>query len=156
MAFLFHYVYCVFRGNAVLLDGRGGTFAEDLRTVGAGDVMFAISVEPDADERVRAVGYTKCQGGSAVVLTDSLVSPLAKNADHVLIVRTESASFFHSMAPLVAVAEALIVLMVARGGQAALEPIAESELQLGESDAYWQRQAPTRGGPSATRKAAPS
>ena len=101
VAFLFHYVYCVFRGNAVLLDGRGGTFAEDLRTVGAGDVMFAISVEPDADERVRAVGYTKCQGGSAVVLTDSLVSPLAKNADHVLIVRTESASFFHSMAPLV-------------------------------------------------------
>ena len=139
MAFFFHYVYRLFRSNAVLLEGHAGTFADDLRALGSGDVMLAISVEPYTVETVKAVEYAKGQGAAAVVLTDSLVSPLAESADHVLIVNNETPSFFHSVAPAIAVAEALIVLMVAEGGSPALAAIAKSESQLADFDAYWRQ-----------------
>lgn len=152
VAFFFDYVCRMFRGDTVLLDGRGGTFADDLRALGPGDVMLAISVEPYTYETVRAIGYTKRQGGTAVALTDSVVSPLAKDADHVLIVGTDSPSFFHSIVPAMALAEALIGLMVAKGGGAALDTIADAEVQLGEFDAYWHRDPPARGGRRARRR----
>lgn len=144
VAFFFHYVYRMFRDNAVLLDGRGGTFADELRVLGPGDIVLAISVDPYTHETVRAVEYAKRQGGTALVLTDSPVSPLARNADHVIIVGTESPSFFHSIAPAMALAEALVILMVARGGRKALDSIAESEGQLDDFDAYWHREEPPR------------
>ena len=139
VAFFFHYVYRMFRSNAVLLEGHAGTFADGLRALTSGDVMLAISVEPYTVETVKAVEYAKGQGAAVVVLTDSLVSPLAESADHVLIVNNETPSFFHSVAPAIAVAEALIVLMVAEGGPLALESIEKSEGQLANFDAYWRR-----------------
>ncbi|MDP6573348.1 MAG: MurR/RpiR family transcriptional regulator [Rhodospirillales bacterium] len=140
VAFFFHYVYRMFRSNAVLLEGHAGTFADGLRALASGDVMLAISVEPYTVETVKAVEYAKGQGAAVVVLTDSLVSPLAESADHVLIVNNETPSFFHSVAPAIAVAEALIVLMVAEGGPATLESIEKSEGQLANFYAYWRSQ----------------
>jgi DNA-binding MurR/RpiR family transcriptional regulator len=72
-----------------------------------------------------------------VVVTDSLVSPLVESGDNVLIVNDESPSFFHSIAPAMAVVESLIVLLVARGGDETLRAIEESERHLVEIKAYW-------------------
>ncbi len=161
VAFFFHYAYSMFRDNAVLLDGRGGTLADGLRSFGPGDVIFAISFEPYTFETVRAVDYATEHGGQAVVMTDSLVSPLAKNADHILIVRNESPSFFRSIAGAVAAVEALIVLMTAEGGEAALAAIRDSESQLESFDAYWhgkaskRRQSRKHGATPRRRKALP-
>jgi DNA-binding MurR/RpiR family transcriptional regulator len=139
VAFFFSHVYRMFRSNGILLQGPGGTFADELRTLRSGDATFAISVQPYSHETVRAVEYTKRQGGKALVLTDSPVSPLARYADRVLIAAVETPSFFHSMTPAMAAAEALITLMVARGGAPALESIEESEAQLEEFKAYWHQ-----------------
>lgn len=152
VAFFFHYAYRMFRGNATLLEGRGGTFADDLRTFGERDLMFAISIEPFTDETVRAVEYAKDRGGTAVVMTDSLVSPLAKRADHVVTVRTGTPSFFHSIAAAITTAEALVAVMVARGGKSALYAIEESERQLGRFDAYWHKESRKRRSRSTRRK----
>lgn len=151
VAFFFHYVYGMFRTNGVLLDAGGGAFADDLRAFGAEDVMFAVSVDPYTHETVLAAEYAKDHGGTTVVLTDSLASPLIRNADHALIIEKDSPSFFHSVAPALTVAEALLALMVARGGRGALDAIAESEHQLRIFDAYWTRPAKGRrgGGPGA-------
>ncbi len=143
VAFFFHYVYSMFRDNAVLLEGRGGTFADDLRAFASRDLMLAISFEPYSRETVKAVEYARARGGTSVVLTDSRVSPLAKIAHEVLIVGNESPSFFHSLAAAMAVVEALIVLMVAKGGAGTLTSIEESERQLEDFDAYW-KPAPKR------------
>ena len=141
VAFFFNYVYRMFRSNAVLLEGGAGTFADGLRGLGKGDVMFAVSIHPYSQATVMAVEYARKLGGTAVVLTDSLVSPLAKDADRVLIMRNDSPSFFHSIAPAFAVVEALVVLMVAQSGQSALKAIAESERQLENFDAYWHQRS---------------
>jgi DNA-binding MurR/RpiR family transcriptional regulator len=145
VAFFFHYSYHMFRGNAVLLEGPGGTFSDDLREFGPEDVIFAISFEPYTYETVRAVEYAKDRGGIAVVMTDSPVSPLASNADHMLNIRNESPSFYHSISAAMATAEALISLLVAEGGSEALTSIEESENQLESFDAYWHKKKPVKG-----------
>ncbi len=139
IAFAFHYVHRMFRSNSVLLDGRSGTFADDLRDLGPGDVVFAISVEPYSQETVRAVEFARRRGARAVVMTDSHVSPLTAGADCCLVVRKENPSFFDSIASAISLAEVLNALMVADGGEAALKALAESEEQLDAFGAYVQR-----------------
>ncbi|MBL6933694.1 MAG: MurR/RpiR family transcriptional regulator [Rhodospirillales bacterium] len=139
VACFFHYAYSMFRDNAIMLDGRGGAFSDGLRNFCKDDVILAISFNPYSIETVRAIDYAKDHGGKAVVMTDSPVSPLAKNADKVLIIKNESPSFFHSVAAGVAVAEELIALLVVEGGQSALDAIGESEKQLDSFNAYWHQ-----------------
>lgn len=138
IAFSFHYAYRMFRTNVRLLDGRGGTFADDLREVGVGDAVVAISIVPYTAETVRAVAYAQERGATVVALTDTILSPLATHADHTLLVSCDGPSFFGSLAAALALVEALIVLLVADGGDAALEAIEESERQLEACDAYWR------------------
>lgn len=138
VAFFFHYVYRVFRDNGVLLHAQGGTFTDELRNITDSDVLVAISFEPYTRETVAAVEYAHSCGGAAVVITDSLVSPLARHAKHVLLTENESPSFFHSVAPALSATEALMALMVARGGNKALKAISESENQLNQFSAYWR------------------
>lgn len=137
VAFYFHYVYRVFRDNAVLLHAQGGTFSDELRNFTAADVVLAVSFEPYSKETVAAVEFARARGGGAVAVTDSLVSPLARSADKVLLIENESPSFFHSVAPAMSAMEALVALMVAQGGAEALDAISESEAQLNQFDAYW-------------------
>lgn len=151
VAFFFHYAYRMFRANAVLMGERGGTVADELRDAGSGDVLFAISIEPYTTETVRAVEFAKARGASVVVVTDSPVSPLAKRADVALLVQHDSPSFFGSVAAALAVVEALIVILVAQGGNTALESIEESERQLARFEAYWQGVVAAGNRPSARR-----
>lgn len=137
IGFYFHYVYGVFRTNSLLMDGYGGTFADRMRGFGAGDVLFAISFDPYSAKTVQAVEFARENGGSSVVMTDSLVSPLVDDPDRTLIIRNESPSFFPSIAPAMAVVEALVALMVLNDGDDAVTAIRRSERQLRHFDAYW-------------------
>jgi DNA-binding MurR/RpiR family transcriptional regulator len=65
-----------------------------------------------------------------VALTDSAVSPLARIAAASILVATESPSFFHTMTPLLAVAEILAALVAGRGGNKALAALEHTEAQL--------------------------
>lgn len=140
VAYYFHYAYRMFRPDLTLLDGRGGTFADDLRDFASGDALVAISVEPYSAETVRAVRYAKRRGGRVVAITDTPLSPLAAGADQALLVRCEGPSFFGSIAAAMAVAEALTVLLLAHGGEEALHALAESEQHLQRFDAYWRQE----------------
>lgn len=139
IAYFFHYAYSMFRDNAVLLDGRGGAFSDGLRGFGSDDVILAISFSPYTLETVRAIDYAKARGGKVIVISDSPVSPLARGADELLVIKNESPSFYHSVAAGVTVAEELITLLVVDGGKAALNAIEESERQLEIFNAYWHQ-----------------
>jgi len=54
-----------------------------------------------------------------------------------LLVRTSSPSMFHSVVPAMSVAQALILLMMAEGGEKALSELTETESLLSEFEAYW-------------------
>ena len=136
-AFYTHYACSMFRGDCILLDGPGGTYADNMRGIGANDAMLIFSLEPYAAEVVQAATFAVEQGAEVVAVTDSLISPLAALTPHLLLVGTDGPALFKSVVPAMAVAQALVVQMLAQGGQSALDAVATSERQLDRFEAYW-------------------
>ena len=56
------------------------------------DVMIGISFPRYSTMAVDAMNYARSQGAHAIAITDSMVSPLIKSADSVLIARSDMAS----------------------------------------------------------------
>ena len=139
VAYIFHYVRSLFGASSVLVDGAGGTGVDLLRTIGSADVMLAISVKPYTRHTVHAARYSRARGVGIVAVTDSEMSPLAALAEETLIVRTETPSFFHTMAPAFAAVECLAALVAARRGSQTLAAIAASEKQLAAFDTFMVR-----------------
>jgi DNA-binding MurR/RpiR family transcriptional regulator len=129
-AWHFHYMLSLLGDKTVMLDDAGGTGLDALRDAGPGDVVLAASVKPYARATVEAARYAAAEGVPVVALTDSEVSPLAQVASAVIVIATESPSFFHTMTPLLAVAEILAALVAGRSGHKALDALARAEAQL--------------------------
>lgn len=136
IAFYFFYVLSLFRNDATLLADSGGVVIDKARVMGPGESLFVVSFEPYTRETAIVSQVAKDRGTTVVAMTDSRVSPLSRHADHTLLVNTESPSFFQSMAPPMAAAEALLAVMVSLGGDDALARIADSEKFLRETRAY--------------------
>lgn len=129
-AWHFHYMLSLLGDKTVMLDDAGGTGLDAIRDAGPGDVVLAASVEPYARATIDSARYAAAQGVPVVALTDSEVSPLAQIAVATILVATESPSFFHTMTPLLAVAEILAALVAGRGGNKALAALEHTEAQL--------------------------
>ena len=65
----------------VLLDSLGGMFAEQGKTVREGDVLLAVSFSPYANEVLKLVEVVHPRDVPVIVITDSILSPLAPFAD---------------------------------------------------------------------------
>lgn len=145
-AFFFHYVLRFFRADSQLVDSHGGAFVDDLRAIGPGDLLVAISIEPYTAEVVRAAQFARKHGAKVLAITDTRLSPLRKAATETLLSVNRSASFFHSILPVLALIQALIALLAARGGGKALAAIAQAEKQLEWFHAYWPQAGASRRG----------
>src|SRR6266508_3193223 len=113
VAYMFHYVRSLFGSCSVLVDGAGASGVDVLRTIGRNDVLLAISVKPYTRHTIEAATYASDRGTRVIALTDSELSPLAVLADKTILVRTETPSFFHTMAPALAAVECLAALVAA-------------------------------------------
>jgi DNA-binding MurR/RpiR family transcriptional regulator len=136
VAYIFHYVRSLFGSNSVLVDGSGATGIDTLRTIGRSDVLLAISVKPYVRQSIEAAKFAKERGARIVAMTDSEMSPLVSLADRVILVGTETPSFFHTMAPAFAAVECIAALVAARRGPAALAALEASERQLAAFGTY--------------------
>jgi DNA-binding MurR/RpiR family transcriptional regulator len=140
-ALFFHYVYHLFRANAVLLEPP---VIDGLRAIGRGDLLVVVSLAPYAAESVEAARYAAEEGALVLALTDEALSPIARGAEATLLAGAATPSFFHSMVSTMALVQALLALLVARGGAAALAAIETSERQLERFNAYWTDETPRR------------
>lgn len=84
-----------------------------------------------------AVSHAVRAGADVIAITDSAVSPLARRARHTLMVATNGPVLFQSIVAAQSLAQAIIALLVARGGQAALTAIAGREADFRRHNAYW-------------------
>jgi DNA-binding MurR/RpiR family transcriptional regulator len=137
IAFQFRYAYNLIARNGVLFDGVGGTVHDQVDALGPGDVLIAISQSPYSTPTVDAVTTAGKRGVTVVALTDSALSPLARNAAHFLLFRADSISFFPSMIAPLALVELLVAWLAARGGKAVLKRLAEVDARLAAQRAYW-------------------
>lgn len=129
-AWHFHYMLSLLGDRTVMLDDAGGTGLDAIRGAGTADVLLAASVEPYARATIDGARYAAACGVPVVAITDSAVSPLAQIATSAVLVATESPSFFHTMTPLLAVAEILAALIAGRDGSEAQAALGRTEAQL--------------------------
>ncbi|MCD0505922.1 MurR/RpiR family transcriptional regulator [Bordetella petrii] len=135
-AFYFNYACGMFQHNTTLLSGIAGTFADDLRRAGPDDALLVFSYEPYARDAVSALRFARDRGLRIVSVTDSAVSPTAAQATALIVAANNTPSLFPSVVPALSVAQTLVALLVARGGQASLQAIEKSESQLREFAVY--------------------
>lgn len=88
----------------------GGTevAAGRLMSVGAGDLLIAVSFPRYARDAVRLMRYARDRGAKVVAITDSPASPIAAGADAALFAPAEHPALSSSYAAAVAVIETLI------------------------------------------------
>ena len=82
---------------------------EQVLRVGPGDVLFGISFPRYSKRTLSAMQYARDRGAKVIALTDSQLSPLARVADHLLLARSDMASFVDSLVAPLSVINALIV-----------------------------------------------
>jgi DNA-binding MurR/RpiR family transcriptional regulator len=135
-AFYFNYACGMFLHNTTLLTGTGGIFADELRGAGPDDALVVFSYDPYTRGAVSAVAYAHAQGLSIVAITDSLLSPIAAQAEAAIIASNATPSLFPSVVPAMEAAQILAALLIASGGQASLREVEKSEAQLRQFAVY--------------------
>lgn len=136
-AFIFHYAFQLFRDRCHLLDTRAGIFADQLRGISGQDSMLVVSFPPYTQLTIDAISFAAESGARIIAITDSVVSPAAKAAEHTIVTRIASPSFYHSLTGALSVCQALITLLVARSGADAVKIVEAAEQQLSRISAYW-------------------
>jgi DNA-binding MurR/RpiR family transcriptional regulator len=127
-----------FMGLPFDAENRGGvTLATRLATVGPGDVVIGTAAWWVIRDTREALAVARERGATTVAVVDNRASPLAQVADHVLITRTESVSFFQSMSGPLAVFNALIAEIAVAGGADLRERMDATTRMFERLDVAW-------------------
>ncbi|MCG8490032.1 MAG: MurR/RpiR family transcriptional regulator, partial [Sneathiellales bacterium] len=137
VASFFHYATRVFFQNSKLVQGCAGLFREEIEGISGKDLVVAIAFEPYTRETVETTNLAKERGCKVIAITDSSVSPLAKNADFVFLVANRSPSFYRSLSGALSVAQALVAAIVTHLGESAVQALEQSDASLRASNTYW-------------------
>jgi DNA-binding MurR/RpiR family transcriptional regulator len=117
LAHQFWYVARMAFGHLVPIPRHGSQAIDDLALVGEDDLLVALTFQPYRAETMSAVRMVQRRRARVIGITDSVTSPLALEADQVLICPTHTPQFFQSHAAATGLLEALIALLVARAGE---------------------------------------
>jgi DNA-binding MurR/RpiR family transcriptional regulator len=111
---LMRYVLTMLGKRAVLLDASGGLTTHMANLVRPRDMLIAVSFRFYANEVVNVV--ESCAGRQVPILaiSDSTLSPLAKNASVLFTVPEHEYSFSRSLAAPMCLAQALLVNLAAK------------------------------------------
>ena len=108
-SFLGFYFNPLFENVTLVHTNSVSEIFEQVLRVGPGDVLFGISFPRYSKRTLSAMKYARDRGARVIALTDSQLSPLARVADHVLLARSDMASFVDSLVAPLSVINALIV-----------------------------------------------
>lgn len=108
-SFLGFYFNLLFENVTLVHTNSVSEIFEQVLRVGPGDVLFGISFPRYSKRTLSAMKYARDRGARVIALTDSQLSPLARVADHVLLARSDMASFVDSLVVPLSVINALIV-----------------------------------------------
>jgi DNA-binding MurR/RpiR family transcriptional regulator len=113
IAVLLRYVLTMLHRRVVLLDPSGGLAPEMARTMTDGDVLVAISFRHYAKEVILISDIARESGTPVVAITDSELSPLAKNASVLFTIPEEEYSFSRSLAAPMCLAQSIAISLAA-------------------------------------------
>jgi DNA-binding MurR/RpiR family transcriptional regulator len=111
---LLRYVLTMLGKRVVLLDASGGLATHMARVIKRSDLLFAVSFRFYATEVVNIVEQAASRGVPIIAMTDSTLSPLAKNATVLFAVPEHQYTFSRSLAAPMCLAQALTVGLAAK------------------------------------------
>lgn len=97
-----------------LISGLGGGYREQMRSIGANDLLIAISFTPYGKESQQCVRIAHHNKAKTLIITDSTLSPLAKRANGLLLVNEGSAFAFRSLSATLCLCQALFLALAYR------------------------------------------
>jgi DNA-binding MurR/RpiR family transcriptional regulator len=105
----------------------GHTLAEDLSLLQKGDLLIAISLKPYTKDTVDACRVARQQKLDIIAITDSVSSPLASEAENILITYIEKDYFFTPIAAAILCIETILSAVVKRLGDKASRRLHHTE-----------------------------
>jgi DNA-binding MurR/RpiR family transcriptional regulator len=96
------------------MDGVGGLANHQVDSIGAEDLLVAISYPPYAQETLEIVQRAIARRAHLLSFTDTPVSPIAKSADAVLLVKETEVRSFRSLSASLCLAQALAISVAFR------------------------------------------
>lgn len=103
----------------------------ELADLGRRDTLIVFDMRPYGSPTEQLCAWARRRGVRIVLFTDAWLSPVSRQASHVLVARSASSSPFDSYAPLFALVEAVVAAVAARLGDRARRRIGEAETLLG-------------------------
>lgn len=108
-SFLFFYLNLIFPHVRLVRTTSGSEIFEQILRISKDDVIIGISFPRYSKRIINALEYAKSQSAHVIALTDSAASPIAKNADDLLLAKSDMASFVDSLVAPLSIVNALIV-----------------------------------------------
>jgi len=96
------------------------------------DVVVAFSFPRYSTSTAQAAQYCRSKGVEVIGITDSAVSPLGRNCDHVLLAKSDMISLVDSLTAPLSIVNALIVAIAARRER-------QLETRFGELERVWEQ-----------------
>ncbi|HUN92253.1 MAG TPA: MurR/RpiR family transcriptional regulator [Burkholderiaceae bacterium] len=97
-----------------LVNGLGGMFREQIRSIRAKDAAFAISFAPYGKETQYCVRAAHAHRAKVLLISDTTISPLARYAHAILTVREGTAFAFRSLTSTICLCQALFIALAYR------------------------------------------
>lgn len=98
----------------VLISALGSMHFGQVRAVRKGDVMIAISFAPYAEETIEVAREAQRRGARLIAITDSRMSPLARDAHVVLPVQDNATFGFRALTSTMGLAQSLFIALAYR------------------------------------------
>jgi DNA-binding MurR/RpiR family transcriptional regulator len=95
--------------RTVFVDGVAGLWHQQAAAITSRDLLIGVSYRPYAEETIHVLGEAHAQKAAILAITDSEVSPIAKEADTVLRVQEAEIRGFRSLAASMCLAQTLVI-----------------------------------------------
>lgn len=129
--FVGYYLNYMFEDVRIITVSGAGEMFENLVGITPDDVVLAFSFPRYSSATLKAAQYCRGLGATVIGITNSNLSPLAQNSDHILVAKSDMVSLVDSLVAPLSVVNALLV---------ALASARETEVQksLGTLERVWE------------------
>lgn len=108
-SFLHYYFSLVFESVQIINATSEAQILQQMVHIGEGDALVGISFPRYSRKVAKSLKYASDRGAAVIAITDSVLSPLAEHANHVLLAKSDMVSFVDSLVGPLSLINALIV-----------------------------------------------
>lgn len=108
-SFLHYYFSLVFESVQIINATSEAQILQQMVHIGEGDALVGISFPRYSRKVAKSLKYASNRGAAVIAITDSVLSPLAEHANHVLLAKSDMVSFVDSLVGPLSLINALIV-----------------------------------------------